>query len=172
MMNIVALVANVIQLAIILMVFFIRGLDLGGLVIFLLFLLMTVPFINFLAIFYSKRPLADPAAEGNGPDNGLIKREAVRVNYGADRCPSLTTGGTSYAVRDLSEGGVRIHASSATPFKKKISGEIKLLTGDRFRFKATLMRQEEGEVVFHFIEPVGTAILMAEKKILADELSA
>ena len=171
-MTIAAFVANVIQLVIILALFFIRGLDLGALVIFFLFLLMPIPFINFLAIFYSKRPVTETATAETTHINGMIKREAVRINYDRDRCPVLTTGGTSYAVRDLSEGGVRISTSSATPFKKKISGDIQLISGDRIRFKATLMRREEGETVFHFVEPVGTAILMEEKKTLAAERSA
>jgi len=133
---------------------------------------MPIPFINFLALFYSKRPTAAAAIEERGQNNVMIKREALRVNYDDDRCPILTTNGTSYAVRDLSEGGVRISASSAIPFKKKISGDIQLIAGQRIRFKATLMRREEGEAVFHFVDPVGTAVLMEEKKTLAAELSA
>ena len=171
-MNIVALFANVIQLVIILAIFFIRGLDLTALVIFLLFLLMPIPFINFLAIFYAKQPVAGSKAADPGINDGLIKREALRVSYEEDRCPILTTGGTAYAVRDLSEGGVRISASSAVPFKKKISGDIQLISGERIRFKASLMRREEGEAVFLFVEPVGTAILMEEKKTLAAAYSA
>jgi hypothetical protein len=70
-------------------------------------------------------------------------------------------------VLDLSEGGVRIRASSAIPFKKKVNGEIQLVSGDRVRFKATVMRRDEGAVVFQFVDPIGTAILMEEKKALA-----
>jgi hypothetical protein len=165
-MNIAALVANVIQLLIILAVFFIGGLDLGPLVIFLLFLLMPIPFINFLALFFSKPPISVPSA-GDAADSGMIKREAVRVLYEADRCPVLTVGNTAYTVRDLSEGGVRIRAGAEIPFKRKFNGDIRLLSGDQIRFKATVARREEGEVVFKFTEPVGTAILMEEKKALA-----
>jgi hypothetical protein len=165
-MNIAALVANVLQLLIILAVFFIRGLDLGPLVIFLLFLLMPIPFINFLALFFSKRPISASSAD-DADGNGLIKREAVRILYEEDRCPVLTVGDTAYTVRDLSEGGVRIRAGAEMPFKKKFNGGIRLLSGDRIRFKATVARREEGEVVFKFTEPVGTAILMEEKKALA-----
>jgi len=165
-MNIAALVANVIQLLIILAVFFIGGLDLGPLVIFLLFLLMPIPFINFLALFFSKPPISASNA-GDAAENGMIKREAVRVLYEEDRCPVLTVGDTAYTVRDLSEGGVRIRAGAEMPFKKKFNGDIRLLSGDQIRFKATVARREEGEVVFRFTEPVGTATLMEEKKALA-----
>jgi hypothetical protein len=164
-MKIAAIAANAAQLVIILAIFFIRGLDLGALVIFLLFLLMSVPCINFLAIFFSSRPMAAPAMEAD--ENGLVKREALRIRYPEDRCPVLKTGGIEFAVRDLSEGGVRILAGGSTPFKKKVHGEIQLLGGDRFRFKATLMRREEGEVVFRFADPLGTALLMGEKKAVA-----
>ncbi|WP_319524222.1 PilZ domain-containing protein [uncultured Desulfosarcina sp.] len=165
-MNIAALVANVIQLLIILALFFIRGLDLGPLAIFLLFLLMPIPFINFLALFFTKRSIAADSAD-DSTGNGLIKREALRILYEEDRCPVLTVGETAYAVRDLSEGGVRIRAGAQAPFKKKVNGEIRLLNGDPIRFKATILRREEGEVVFKFTEPVGTAILMEEKRVLA-----
>ena len=165
-MNIAALAANVLQLLIILAVFFIRGLDLDSLVIFLLFLLMPIPFINFLALFFSKRPIS--ASRDNDDDgNSLVKREALRVLYEEDRCPVLTVGDTAYTVRDLSEGGVRIRAGARMHFKKKVNGDIRLLSGDHIRFKATIARREEGEVVFKFTDPVGTAILMEEKKILA-----
>jgi uncharacterized membrane protein YciS (DUF1049 family) len=43
LMKTVAVIANIAQLGIILAILFIRGLDLGALVIFLLFVLMSVP---------------------------------------------------------------------------------------------------------------------------------
>jgi hypothetical protein len=165
-MKTAAIIANAAQLVIILAIFFIRGPDLGALVIFLLFLLMSVPCINFLAIFFSNRPVAPPAVETD--ENGLVKREALRIRYPENTCPVLKTGDIAFAVRDLSEGGVRIIASGSTPFKKKVHGEIQLLCGDRLRFKATVMRREEGRVVFGFTDPIGTALLMGEKKALAD----
>ena len=95
----------------------------------------------------------------------------MRVAYNEERCPTLKTSGTSFAVRDLSEGGVRIIASSAIPFKKKVSGEIQLISGDCLRFKASLIRRENGEVVFLFSDPIGSAVIMQEKKILAADTS-
>ena len=169
-MNIAAIVANAAQLVIILAIFFLRGLELGALVIFLLFLLMPIPFINFLAIFFSNRPIGGSSVDKD-EDQAMIKREAMRVVYNNDQCPILKTSGTSFAVRDLSEGGVRISASSAIPFKKKVSGEIQLISGDCFRFKASLMRRENGEVVFLFSDPIGTAVIMQEKKIQAADTS-
>ncbi len=165
-MNIAAIVANVAQLVIILVLFLVRGLELGALTIFLLFLLMPIPFINFLALFFCKQPIGQPAT-GTDEEDGMIKREAMRVRYSRERCPILSTGGTAYAVRDLSEGGVCIRASSDTPFKKKINGDIQLISGEQIRFKGSVKRREAGEVIFVFNEPIGTAILMEEKKALA-----
>jgi hypothetical protein len=165
-MKIAAIAANAAQLVIILVIFFIRGLDLGALVIFLLFLLISVPCINFLALFFSGRTMATPMIEAD--ENGLVKREALRVRYPESHCPVLKTGDIAFAIRDLSEGGVRIIASGSTPFKKKIHGEIQLLGGDRFRFSATVIRREEGEVVFRFTDPIGTVLLLGEKKAVAN----
>ena len=170
-MKIVSIAANVAQLVIILAIFFIRGLDLGALVIFLLFLLISVPFINFLALFFSNRPMLESASQAI-EEKGLIKREALRVRYREDHCPVLKTDKTAFAVLDLSEGGVRIRASISTPFKKKVGGEIQLISGDRVRFKATMIRREEGEVVFQFANPIGTALLMEEKKAMAADIDS
>jgi hypothetical protein len=169
-MNIAAIAANVAQLVIILVLFSFRGLELGALTIFLLFLLMPIPFINFLAIFFCNRPIRQIAVN-QSQTNDMVKREAMRVNYSQERCPILKTGGTAFAVRDLSEGGVRIRASSTIPLKRKIRGEIQLISGDRIRFKGSLMRREEGETVFLFAEPIGTAVLMEEQKALAADAS-
>lgn len=165
-MKIVAIIADIAQLGIILAIFFIRGLDLGALVIFLLFMLMSVPFINILALFFSNRPMLKSASE-TIEDSGLVKRIAMRVRYPEAHCPIMKTAGTAFTVLDISEGGVRIRASLSTPFKKKITGEIQLISGGRIRFKAILMRREEGEVVFQFVTPIGTALLVEEEKTMA-----
>ena len=167
-MSIVAIAVNILQLVIILAVFYIRGLELGAPVIFLLFLLMPIPFVNTVALLFTRRPTGVSAVVG-ADDNAIIKREAVRITYHENHGPVLNTGGAAFAVLDLSEGGVRISASSSTPFKKKISGEIRLISGERIRFKATLLRRENGETTFQFTDPVGTAVLMTEKKALADQ---
>lgn len=165
-MKTVAIAANVAQLAAILLILFIRGLDLGALVIFLLFFLMAVPFINFLSLFFTHHPLPETST-GDANRNGMVKREAVRVQYQEDHCPILKTSLGAFAVRNISEGGVCISAASTTPFKKRINGQIQLLCDDRLRFKARILRRDEGEVVFGFGTPIGTAILMEEKKIVA-----
>lgn len=166
-MKITAIVVNIAQLAIILTIFFIRGLELGALVIFLLFLLLLVPFINLLAFLFSSRSALgwDDAEIEPG---GLIKRKAMRIHYPEDRCPELSTDGIAFAVSDISEGGVRIVASSDTVFKKKIDGDIKLLCGKVLRFKGRVLRGDNSEVVLQFLKPIGTAALVAEKKALSD----
>jgi hypothetical protein len=165
-MRIAAVAANTAQLIIILAIFFIRGLDLGAMVIFLLFVLMSVPFINFLALFFGSRPMLKSVSNGS-QDNGLVKRVAMRVRYPKAHCPALNTGGAAFAVIDISEGGVRIRASRSNPFKRKVSGEIQLISGARIRFKATLMRRDESEVVFKFADAIGTTLLMEEQKAIA-----
>lgn len=167
-MKTVAIVANVGQLAIIWLIFYLRGSDLGGLVIGLLLLLMAVPFVNVLSAALTQ-PKKQATAPPPNPENGIIKREAMRILYPEERCPTLTTAGSSFAVRDLSEGGVCIRAASATPFKRRINGRLHLLSGDVLRFRASILRRGEGEVVLGFSTPVGTATLSAERQALADD---
>ena len=165
-MKIIAVAANIAQLGIILVIFFIRGLDLGALVIFLLFVLMSVPLINCLALFFANRPMLK-SVSANSQDNRLVKRTAKRVRYPKALRPVLKTAGTAFTVIDISEGGVRIRASQAAPFKKKVTAEIQLISGTLVRIKASLMRRDESEVVFQFADPIGTARLMDEEKAIA-----
>ena len=164
-MKLAAIVANAAQLTISLVIFAMRGLDLGALVIGLLFILMAVPFVNFLALFFSSRSMTGAAAD-EIEANGLVKRVAMRVHYRQAPFPELRTGGAAFTVLDLSEGGVRIRASPSTPFKNKVKGEIALISGARIRFKATVMRREEGETVFQFTDPIGTALLLEEERAM------
>lgn len=170
-MKIVAIVANAAQLAIILLILFVRGLELGNPVILMLFLLMAIPFINVLTIVLDNRPFLERPWQSHA-DNEMVKREAVRIRYRQDRYPVLETGGSTFAVRDLSEGGVRIMAASTTPLKNRIHGEIQLLCGERLRFKARILRKEDGDVIFRFSQPIGTAILMGEKQAVTADRSA
>ncbi len=165
-MKIAAVVANVAQLVAILIIFFVGGLNLGALIIFLLFFLMAIPFVNFLVLFFAQPSQPAPAADRN-EENRIVKREAMRVQYHEDHAPVLKTQLGAFAVKNISEGGVCVSASSGTPFKRRISGQIQLLCGDLLKFKATLMRRDEGEVVFGFKDPIGTAVLLEEKKIVA-----
>ncbi len=165
-MKIAAAIANVAQLAIILLIFFIRGVELGGAVIFLLFLLMAVPFVNFLAYLLSRRPLL-ASADGDAESEGMIKRQAMRIRYPEGRCPLLTIDDSSYMVNNISEGGVSIAASSDTPFRGKVKGEIHLLGGGRLRFRAAVLRRSAGEVVFRFTHPIGTSLLRDERAAIA-----
>ena len=162
-MKLAAIIANIAQLVIILLIFFIRGLDLGAWVIFLLFLLLAIPFLNLLTLLVCKRALFDAFSDEAG---GIIKREAMRIQYGNAHYATLTTEGITFTVRDLSEGGVRINASSATTLKRKITGILQLLCDREIRFKATVLRREEGAVVLQFNHPIGTATLAEEKRSL------
>ncbi|PIE67400.1 MAG: hypothetical protein CSA23_03900 [Deltaproteobacteria bacterium] len=166
-MHVAAIIANVTQWIIILSIFLIKGLDLGGWVILLLFILMPVPLINFLALFF-RTPIDVGPDTDRMPENGLIKRTAMRIRYPEFHSPVLDIGNTTYAVVDLSEGGVRIRASQVSPFKKKVTGRIVLLCGERIQFKARLLRRGESETVFQFFDPLGTALIRAEQKALDD----
>ena len=165
-MKIIAVTANIAQLGIILAIFFIRGLDLGALVIFLLFVLMAVPLINFLTLFFANRPMLE-SGSAHIQNNRLVKRAAKRVRYPKALRPVMKTAGTAFTVIDISEGGVRIRASQATPFKRKVLADIHMISGALIRFKASVMRRDETEVVFQFADPIGTALLTEEENAIA-----
>jgi hypothetical protein len=53
------------------------------------------------------------------------------------------------------------------PFKKKVNAKIQLISGALIRFKASVMRRDESEVIFQFADHIGTALLMEEENAIA-----
>lgn len=45
--------------------------------------------------------------------------------------------------------------------------EIRPVSGAGLRFNATAMRRDDGEAVFRFADPVGTALLLEEERAIA-----
>ncbi len=159
----IAIAANGFQLIIILVILFIKGFQLGAVVIFLLFLLITVPFINLLMLlFYENKPI-DYRFENN-ENQTLVKRKSLRVTYRSGKRPVLTIKKQHYEVLDISEGGVRILLNAPQPLKKRVKAEIKMLTGEQVRFKGVVKRRENSEAAVIFTTPLDASVILAEKK--------
>lgn len=160
-----AIAANGIQPVLILAIFYIKGFELGAVVIFFLFLLMTVPFINFLLFLFYKNTPVDPEPSETEP-HPLVKRKALRILYHPDRRPVLNIKNQTHDIIDLSEGGLRIVLKNDQHLNKKVKGNIQLLAGNAINIKGVVQRNENNEAAIIFPKKLDIGLILAEKKCI------
>ena len=92
----------------------------------------------------------------------------MRIQYPEDHCPILKTNLGAFAIKKhFRRWHVHQCCIDHPPLKNAFNGQIELLCGDRLKFKARVLRRDDGEVAFGFSLPIGTAILMEEKKVVS-----
>ncbi len=164
-MRILAVVANLIQLAVVLAIFFSSGSCLEPLATAGLFLLMIIAFVNLLTLLfhYPFRQADQDANQHQGP----IKRRDIRVSYILGPRPYLDTGKQRFEVQDLSEQGIRFLAYRSAKIKRRIKGRIELLCGQVIDVKAVVIRRQGDEVAIYLRNPIPYPVVLAEKKIVS-----
>jgi hypothetical protein len=168
-MRIAAVVANLAQMAIILLVFLLKGVALGGWTIFALFLLLLIAFFNLLVLLFHSA-LAHKGPARRGPEKAaIIKRQDLRIAYVSQSCPTLMFGNRRFSLSDLSENGMRILIGRHEPLKKRIRGHVALLCGETVAVNATLLRREGDSAALVLKKPIDYAMLLKEKQALADK---
>lgn len=166
-MRIAAVVANLAQMTIILLVFLINGLALGGWTIFALFLLLIIAFVNLLVLLF--HAALDPKITKQTPKepSPIVKRQDLRVTYVDKHYPTLTIGKRQFSISDISENGLRIRIERHEPLKKRMRGQLALLSKKRLTVKVILIRREGEEAALALKEPIDYAVLLKEKQALA-----
>jgi hypothetical protein len=164
-MRIIAIIANLVQMAIILTVFLVQGMTLSGHTILIYFLLLLFAFINLLVLlFYAVNvPMNQPLFGEDKP--GIVKRQDVRVSYRTGSRPILTLGDREAAVLDLAENGARFSLPRNLRIQKRIRGEIALLCGKTVKVKGQLTRREGNEVTLVFKTPLSQDVLIEERRM-------
>lgn len=162
-MKILAVITNIIQIGIILFIFFTKGLDLGGLVILLLFILIIFPFINFLVLLTVFRHGTEGDLAESRHNEVLIKREVLRVAYNSDKKPVLLINKDSYDILDISETGIRFLNKQNSKFKKKIKGVITLFCGVTMDISGIIVRRHENQIAVFLKNPIKQEIILKEK---------
>ncbi len=164
-MRILAVVANLIQFAIVLAIFFTGGSSMEPLATAGLFLLMIIAFVNLLALlFHHHFPEAE---QDDGRRRGTIKRRDIRVSYILGPRPYLETGKRRFEVQDLSERGVRFRVYPPVKIRRRIKGRIRLLCGRVIDVKGTVIRRQGDEVAICLRDPIPYPVVLAEKKFVA-----
>jgi hypothetical protein len=164
-MRIIAIIANLVQMAMILTVFLIQGMALDGYTILIYFLLLVFAFINLLVLlFYSVNVATNQPLFGEEKP-GIVKRQDARVSYRTGPQPVMTILDRQVPVLDLAENGARFSIPRNVAMKKRIRGNIALLCGKTIHFKGQLARREGNEATLFFKTPMPTDTLVLERRM-------
>ena len=166
-MRTAAVIANLTQMVIVLLVFLLQGFVLGNWTVFALFILLLISFLNLLVLlFHSALAGSDQTKLFKDPAT-IIKRQDLRVTYAARKSPLLVIGRRKFKVVDLSETGIRFAIGRSEQLKKRSRCQLTLLSGSSLTFKAVLIRREGGEAVLKFKKPIAYQTLIEEKQVVA-----
>ncbi len=166
-MRTIAIVAGLAQMAIIFMVFFLKGLALGGWLLFALILLLVMAFVNLLILVFHCRLSPKDEKQTTKEKPAIVKRKDLRVTYTSAQYPTFSVGNRGFAVTDLSENGLRIRIDRKEPLKKRMRGYLVFLSSETLTVKVKLIRREDEEAALAFKEPLDYALLLREKQTLA-----
>lgn len=163
-MRITAIMANLIQMVIVLSIFLWQGLTLGGFTILALFVLLIIASFNLLVLLFP-----DSMDRGAIVDEkkSIIKRRDLRVSYSIGAQPALTIGKQRYDVLDVAESGIRILIGRHERLKRKAKCHIELLCGEVLNVKTQLVRRNGDEAALAFRPPIEYRVLLKEKQAAA-----
>ena len=163
-MRVITVVANLVQMAIILVVFLLKGLVLGGWVIFALFVLLMIAFLNLLMLLFHSTLSNKNPGKGIKEKAAIIKRQVLRVAYLSEPYPVLMVGKRKFSVSDLSENGMRIRIGRHEQLNKRFRGHLELLGDVSIGVKAVLIRRQGDEAALALKQPLDYAVLLQEKQ--------
>jgi len=169
-MRAVAVVANLIQMFIILTLFFIQGIALGGATIFALFVLLLVAFVNLLVLLFHTALSAEDRMDHRNERGGLVKRQDLRVRYTSAARPELVVDKRCFAVLDLSENGIRISIQRQEPLKRRFRGRLTLLSKQILNIQVSQVRRQGNEAALLIKQPIDWDVLSIEKELTARPL--
>lgn len=161
----VAIVANLIQMVIVLSIFLWQGISLGGWTILSLFVLLIIASFNLLVMLFPTN--TDSGAIVNNK-KVITKRQDLRVNYKTGVQPVLTMGKKRYDVIDIAESGIRIVVGRHERLSKRSKSHLSLLCGEVLNIKTVLIRRNGDEAALAFKPPIEYRILVKEKQAAVD----
>lgn len=164
-MRAVAIVANLLQMVIILVLFLIQGITLGGGTIFALFVLLLVAFANLLVLLFHSALSATDQKAHRKEKGGLVKRQDLRVRYPDGARPELAVDDRCFSVLDLSENGIRISIDRQAPLKRRFRGRLTLLSKKMLNLQVARVRRQGDEAALLIKEPIDWDVLSTEKQL-------
>jgi len=163
-MRVTAILANLIQMVIVLAIFLWQGMSLGGWTILALFILLIIASFNLLVLLFSTSLDRRTIVEEK---KAIIKRQDLRVSYAAGNQPAVTIGRQRYDVLDIAESGIRILVGRHERLKKRAKCHIDLLCGEVLNIKTIRVRRNGDEAALAFKPPIEYRILLKEKQAAA-----
>ena len=163
-MRTAAVIANLTQMVIVLLVFLLQGFVLGSWTVLALFILLLIAFLNLLVLLFHSTLAGSGQTKLRKDPPPIIKRQDLRVTYAAGKSPLLAIGPRKFKVMDLSETGIRFSIGRGEQLKKRLRCQLTLLSGPSLTFKAVLLRREGGEAVLQFKHPIAYHTLIEEKR--------
>ena len=163
-MRAVAVIVNLVQMIIVLLVFIVQGFVLGGWTVFALFILLLIAFLNLLVLLFHPSMAGSDRMKLVKDHASIIKRQDQRVIYPAARRPVLMIGNRKFDILDLSEQGLRFSIGRNEQLRKRMRCRLTLLSGQTLNFKAVLIRREGGHAVLQFKQPIAYRKLIDEKQ--------
>lgn len=164
-MRTVAIAVNLLQIFIIVALFFSHGIGLGGLTVIALFILLVAAFINLLVLLFHSGLSETVYASQRAEKGRLVKRQDLRVRYLSAAPPELIVKNRRYPVLDLSVNGARIGIRRKEPLKRRFRGRITLLSGQTLHIRVLRVRRQGDEAALLIRQPLDWDTLILEKKL-------
>jgi hypothetical protein len=97
------------------------------------------------------------------------QRQYFRLRYPLAAQPTLRVGGQTFAVTELSEGGMRIIAGPAGRIAPEwnVRGELRLATGDTVPVEGSVLRIDDAHVVVKLDRGPSYKDMLAEQRYVA-----
>jgi PilZ domain len=94
------------------------------------------------------------------------RRQYYRIEYDSADCPRFQMGGSTYAVFNLSEGGLMLRSLLQTELKTgmKVKGTLLMPDGARIPISASITRVTPVRVAMSFREHLPLALIMKEQR--------
>jgi len=102
--------------------------------------------------------------------NDEDRRKYFRVRYPNNATPLLVTGDRTYAVTELSEGGMRVLGmDESVPIGTPVAGRLELLSGEHFEVESQIGRRDEEECILIHLTGITFASVMREQQHIVRE---
>jgi len=164
-MIIISSIFNIIQMAIVFLIFKNNELLSGaGLKAFML-ILFVIPIINLTAVFLYRKKTAPQSPPEDEPKT-IVKRVYLRVLYRTENRPILQIKKHKFDAIDISEGGIRFSNEAKIELPGQIKGKTILECGEKIVFTGKVRREENGETSIVFNKRIPYATIYMEQQFL------
>lgn len=160
-----AVIANLAQLGVVLILFFYFGSNPNSWIGPALFGLLLAALLNLVVLlFYASNKAIHHPLFGAGKEPS--KRQDFRVSYSTAPYPTVIINDIPFNVLDLSENGIRFNCDRLDHLPKKLKGRVTLLSGRAISFQGNLIRRTRDQAAIKFALPIDNEFLVKESHLV------